>query len=87
MRRLPKHVSMSEQSSIAGQIFLAMQDTSSFPLDELVLRLPCFTWSQVFLEVNRLRRTGQMRVRSIGVGNYAVSLQNKGSFSGEKSSA
>ena len=81
MRRLLQRASLSRQSSIAGQIFLAMQDTSSCPLDELVLSLPCFTWAEVFLEVDRLRRTGQVQVTALGVGNYAVSLQNKENLS------
>ena len=77
MRRLLKSVSTSQQSSIADQIFLAMPDTRSCPLDELVLGLPRFRWSQIFLEVNRLRRMGQVQVTAIGVGNYTVKLQNK----------
>lgn len=78
MRRLLKSVSTSQQSSIADQIFLAMQDASSCPLDELVLSLPGFRWSQIFLEVDRLRRMGQVQVMALGVGNYTVKLQNKG---------
>ena len=85
MRRPLQRVSLLPQSSIAGQIFQAMQDTSSYPLDELVLRLPCFTWAEVFREVDRLRRTGQVQVTALGVGNYAVSLQNKGKPSQERS--
>lgn len=69
---------MSQQWTIAGQIFLAIRDTPGFPLDELVLSLPRFTWNQVFLEVNRLRRTGQVQVTALGVGNYTVRLQNEG---------
>jgi hypothetical protein len=84
MRRLLQRASLSRQSSIAGQIFLAMQDTSSCPLDELVLSLPCFTWAEVFMEVDRLRRTGHVQVTALGVGNYAVSLQNKGNLSREE---
>jgi hypothetical protein len=48
MRRLLQRASLSRQSSLAGQIFLAMQDTSSCPLDECVLILPCFTWAEFF---------------------------------------
>jgi hypothetical protein len=78
MRRLLKSVPTSQQSSIADQIFLALQDTSNCPLDELVLNLPRFRWSQIFLAVDRLRRTGQVQVTALGVGNYTVKLQNKG---------
>jgi hypothetical protein len=69
---------MSPQSSIVDQIFLAMQGTTSCPLDELVLSMPHFRWSQIFLERDRLRRMGQVQVTALSVGNYTVKMQNKG---------
>jgi hypothetical protein len=42
----------------------------------LVLRLPGLTWNQVFLEIDRLSRTGQVRVTAMGEGTYALRLPN-----------
>jgi hypothetical protein len=43
-------------------------------LDDLVTLCPEFTWNQVFLEVDRLSRTGHLRLALIGPGRYAVEL-------------
>lgn len=41
-------------------------------LDDLVRVCPELTWNQIFLEVDRLSRTGRLRLLLIGPGRYAV---------------
>jgi len=43
----------------------------------LVLSVPELTWNQVFLEVDRLSRTGQVRMTAMGKGTYTIWLPNK----------
>ncbi len=42
-------------------------------LEEVVLECPDLTWNQVFCELDRLSRAGQVRVTARGPGCYAVS--------------
>jgi hypothetical protein len=59
--------------SIKSHIMRAVRDASNIELDVLVMNLPTFSWSQVFLEVDRLSRTGEVQVISKG-GVYWLSL-------------
>lgn len=43
-------------------------------LDELILSCPQFGWHQIFLEVDRLSREGQVRLVAKGCSIYVVSL-------------
>lgn len=42
-------------------------------LEEVVLECPDLTWSQVFCELDRLSRAGQVHLTMKGPGIYAVS--------------
>jgi hypothetical protein len=65
---------MSQLGTVAERILDAVHDAPGCELDDLVLRLPELTWNQVFLEVDRLSRTGQVRVTAMGEGTYAIRL-------------
>lgn len=41
-------------------------------LEEVVLECPALTWNQVFCELSRLSRGGQVRLTMKGTGLYAV---------------
>ncbi|MBA2484753.1 MAG: hypothetical protein H0V35_01395 [Nitrospira sp.] len=47
-------------------------------LEALVRACPQFTWNQVFLGVDRLSKTGDIRLASSAPGQYAVSLPMRG---------
>lgn len=47
--------------------------SSSGQLEEVVLECPDLTWNQVFCELDRLSRVGQVRLMMKGLGLYAVS--------------
>jgi hypothetical protein len=42
-------------------------------LDEIVLECPDLTWNQVFCEIDRMSRTGQVRLTSKSRGLYGIS--------------
>ncbi len=59
---------MSQLGTVADRILDAVHAAPGCQLEDLVLRLPELTWNQVFLEVDRLSRTGQVRVTATGEG-------------------
>ena len=70
-------IAMSELGTVAERILDAVHSAPGCQLDDLVLRLPDLTWNQVFLEVDHVSRTGQVRVTAMGEGTYAIRLPNK----------
>jgi hypothetical protein len=55
-------------------ILEAVRHENECDLEELVRVCPSCTWNQVFLEVDRLSRTGELRLLPKGHGLYAVRL-------------
>jgi hypothetical protein len=51
---------------ISRQILSGLRNTADRELDDLVLSLPMLSWNQVFLEVDRLSRTGEVQLSSKG---------------------
>jgi len=70
-------IAMSQLETVADRILDAVHGAPGCQLDDLVLSLPGLTWNQVFLEVDRLSRTGQVRVTALGEGTYAIRLPKK----------
>jgi hypothetical protein len=68
---------MSQLGTVTERILDAVHGAPGCELEDLVLRLPELTWNQVFLEVDRLSRTGQVRVTAMGEGMYAIRLPTK----------
>ena len=65
---------MAQQRTVADRIFKAVQEAPGCQLDHLAVSLPDVTWNQVFLEVDRMSRTGQIRVEPKGNGDYTLDL-------------
>jgi hypothetical protein len=68
---------MSQQGNVADRILEALRRAPGCQLDDLEFSLPDLTWNQVFLEVDRMSRTGQVRVQSKGEGIYTLMLPNE----------
>jgi hypothetical protein len=68
---------MSQQGTVTSKILKAVRRAPGSDLDDLLLTLPELTWNQVFLEVDHLSRTGQVRLVSLGHGAYTISLPDK----------
>ena len=67
---------MSQLGALADRILDAVHRAPGCQLDELMLNVPELTWNQVFLEVDRLSRTGQVRMTAMGKGTYTIWLPN-----------
>ncbi|MET0515943.1 MAG: hypothetical protein ABW047_11535 [Nitrospiraceae bacterium] len=59
-------------TTIAGIILQTIRDQPNCNLDMLVRACPQYTWNQVFLEVDRLSRTGEIELSSPGPGQYSM---------------
>jgi hypothetical protein len=68
---------MSHRWTVAVRILDAVHCAPGGQLDDLVVSLPELSWNQIFHEVDRLSRTGQVRVTATGAGTYAIWLPNK----------
>jgi len=77
---------MLQQGTVADRILKAVRRVPGCQLDDLEGSCPDLTWNQVFLEVDRLSRTGQMRVTAKGQGVYTVRLPTKESHGRPKQS-
>lgn len=62
------------QSSIASRILAMVGRKKECNIDDLLQSCDSYTWNQVFLEVDRLSRTGELRLQYRKDGDYAVSL-------------
>jgi hypothetical protein len=70
-------VGMSQTETITDRILNVVRRAPGCQLDELEHSLPGFSWNQIFLEVDRLSRMGQVRVMPMGNGTYSVRLSLK----------
>ena len=68
---------MSQLGTVADRILDAVHRAPGCQLDDLVLSVAELTWNQVFHEVDRLSRTGQVRMTAMGKGTYTIWLSNK----------
>ncbi len=61
-------------SELGYQILEAIERERDYDLEELLHALPSYTWNQVFLEVDRMSRAGELRLCYRGPGLYTVCL-------------
>ncbi len=66
--RMPKEVG----ATITGIILQTIRQQPNCNLDVLVRACPQYTWNQVFLEVDRLSRSGEIELSSPGPGQYTM---------------
>lgn len=66
---------MIEQDTITNRILDVVRQIPDCTLDELTRNCPDLPWNQIFLEVDRLSRAGELRLTSKGPGNYTVRLR------------
>lgn len=62
---------MSQQKPITDRILEFLQGFPECEFEALVTRYPEFTWNELFLEVSRLNRAGQVKVTR-GVGIFTI---------------
>jgi hypothetical protein len=62
------------KDSVAEQILHTVSLSPGCLLDEVVRACPDFTWNQIFLEIDRLTRIGELSLKLERPGVYRVAL-------------
>ncbi|MGQ0666644.1 MAG: hypothetical protein ACT4O4_06385 [Nitrospiraceae bacterium] len=65
---------MTAAMTPATQIMDVLAHSDGCLLEDLVRECPDLTWNQIFLELDRLSRTGDVGLRLRGAGQYVVTL-------------
>lgn len=66
------HEQQDIHNSVTPTILDAFDHMHQCDLDMLVEACPTLTWNQVFSEVDRLSRMGQLRLSHLGQGRYSI---------------
>jgi hypothetical protein len=61
-------------SDITGKIVQMVKHRQACDMEDLLEACSSYTWNQVFLEVDRLSRTGELCLFSKRAGKYTVTL-------------
>ena len=62
---------MTQHTSITERILAFLQNTSEYDFEALVTRYPEFSWNELYLEISRLSRRGQVKITR-GVGTFTL---------------
>jgi len=62
---------MAQQKPITERVLESLQSSPECDFEALVARYPEFTWNELFLEVARLSRAGQLIITR-GVGIFTI---------------
>jgi predicted nucleic acid-binding Zn-ribbon protein len=65
---------MTSQAPVTDRILGAVRKTHGCDLDTLAESVPELTWNQVFLEIDRLSRRGEILVTCSTGGRYNIQL-------------
>jgi hypothetical protein len=65
---------LSGENNLRKRIFRIVRKNKMCDLDELILECTSFSWTDVFLEVDQLSRSGELRLLSKKTGEYTVTL-------------
>jgi hypothetical protein len=68
---------MAQNATVTDRVLDAVSHAPGCLLDELLLACSDLTWNQVFLEIDRLSRTGRVRLRPAGFGLYTLWLPER----------
>jgi hypothetical protein len=79
-----RKVTVLKRRAIADEILEAVRNNQDCQLDKLAVSLPFATWAQVFMEVGRLSRNGQLHV-TVGPRNCTLRLAEEGTGKQDRS--
>jgi hypothetical protein len=65
---------LSNENDLRKRIFRIVRKNKMCDLDELILGCTSYSWTAVFLEVDKLSRTGELRLLLKKAGEYTVTL-------------
>jgi hypothetical protein len=62
------------QTGLSYEVLSIVRRKKTCNLDDLLQECASYTWTQVFLEVDRMSRSGELRLVSKKAGEYSVTL-------------
>jgi hypothetical protein len=65
---------LSRETNLRKRLLRIVKKRKICDLDELILECTSYSWTQVFLEVDHLSRTGELCLLCKKAGEYAVTL-------------
>ncbi|MGQ0811656.1 MAG: hypothetical protein ACT4OO_10595 [Nitrospiraceae bacterium] len=73
--------SKAREGETEREVLAALRQRDAQTIEELVVTLAGFSWSQLFSAIDRLSRYGVVSLRQIGASQYRVSLTAAGLLS------
>jgi hypothetical protein len=68
---------MTQEMTVEAHVIDVLHHTRVCDLEEVMRQCPDLTWNQVFLAVDRLSRSGEIRLVLRGRGMYTVALPHR----------
>jgi hypothetical protein len=65
---------LSKQTDLRKRVLGIVRKQKMCDLDELILECTSYSWTDVFLEVDHLSRSGELRLLCKKAGEYSVTL-------------
>ena len=65
---------LSDENDLRKRIFRIVRKNKICDLDELILECTSYSWTEVFLKVDELSRSGELRLLPQKAGEYLVTL-------------
>ena len=65
---------LANQNNLRKRLLDIVRKQKMCDLDELILECTSYSWTDVFLEVDQLSRSGELRLLCKKAGEYAVTL-------------
>ena len=65
---------LPNQNDLRKRVLRILRKNKICDLDELIQECTSYSWTDVFLEVDQLSRSGELRLLSKRAGEYTVSL-------------
>lgn len=62
------------QAGLSYEVLRIVRRKKTCDLDDLLQECNSYTWTQVFLEVDRMSRSGELRLVSKKAGEYSITL-------------
>lgn len=69
-----KRARARDDSDLGNRVLRIVRKKKSCDLDELIQECSSYTWTQIFLVVDQLSRTGEVRLLSKKAGEYILTL-------------
>lgn len=68
---------MGRHKTVKAQIVDAVRCAPGCHLEDVVMSCPQVSWNEIFMEVDRLKRTGELLVMSVDHGGYILDLPKR----------